>query len=64
MTEGVDGTERVSGNDKEVSDEKSMGAFTKFGSCWENVCVIRCGSLWDEVGGLKGFSQIFFRKWR
>ena len=32
MTEGIDGSDRVSGNDKEVSDVLSMGSFTKFGS--------------------------------
>ena len=58
MTEGVDGSERASGNDKEPSDEMSFASFTKFGSRWENICVIQCGNLFDGVGGLKGFSQI------
>ena len=30
--EGVEGSERVSGSDKDVSDETSIGSFTKFGS--------------------------------
>ena len=58
VTEGVDGSDRISGNDKEVSDEMSMWSFTKFVSSWENVCVIQGGYFCDEVGGLKDFSQI------
>ena len=34
MTEGVDRSERASGNDKEPSDEISFAWFTKFGSHW------------------------------
>ena len=30
--EGVGGSDKVSSNDKNVSDEISMGSFTKFGS--------------------------------
>ena len=58
MTEGVDGNDRVSGIDKEICDEKSYGSFTKFGSPYENVCAIQCGSIYDEVEGLKGFSRV------
>ena len=32
LIEGVEGSERVSINDKDVSDEISIGSFTKFGS--------------------------------
>ena len=32
MTEGFDGSDRVSGSDKEVSGEMSIGPLTKFGS--------------------------------
>ena len=32
LIEGVEGSERVSGSDKGVSDEISIGSFTKFGS--------------------------------
>ena len=56
VTEGVDESDKVSGSDKEVSDEISIGSASKFGSTWKNNRVIQCGSLCDEVGGLKGFS--------
>ena len=32
MIEGVNGSDIVSGNDKEVSDEMSFGSLTEFGS--------------------------------
>ena len=32
VKEGVEGSERVSGSDKDVSDETSIASFTKFGS--------------------------------
>ena len=32
MTEGIDGSDRVSGGDKEVSDETSTGSLTKYSS--------------------------------
>ena len=32
MTEGVDGSDGVSGKDKEVSDEITIGSFTKLSS--------------------------------
>ena len=32
LIEGVEGSERVSGSDRDVSDEISIGSFTKFGS--------------------------------
>ena len=41
-----------------MSDELSMGSFTKFDSIWENVRVIQCGSLCEKMGGLKRFSRI------
>ena len=32
VKEGVEGSERVSGSDKDVLDETSIGSITKFGS--------------------------------
>ena len=32
VKEGVEGRKRVSGSDKYMSDETSLGSFTKFGS--------------------------------
>ena len=58
VVEGVDRGERISGNDKEVFDVISIGSCTSFGSPFENVCVIQCWSLCDEVGELKGFAWI------
>ena len=58
VKEGVEGGERVSGRDKDVSDEMSIGSFTKFGSPWVKACVIRNGRRPVVVGGLKGFSLI------
>ena len=57
VIENVDGSEKFSGNDKQVSDVISIGWFTRFGSASENVCGIQCESLCDEVGGLEGFSR-------
>ena len=34
VKEGVEGSERVSVSDKDVSDEASVGSFIKFGSPW------------------------------
>ena len=39
VKEGVEGSERVSGSDKNVSDETSIRSFTKFGSPWGKTCV-------------------------
>ena len=50
MTEGVDGRDNVSGNDKEESEEVSIGSFTRLVLARESVWFIRCGSLYDEVG--------------
>ena len=47
FVEGVDGNDRNSDNDKEVSDEISVGYFTKFDSHWENTCFIQWGILCD-----------------
>ena len=41
--------------------EFSMGSLTKFGSLWENFCVIQCGRCCVDTRGLKGFSRIFQR---
>ena len=51
VSESVDGSDRVFGNDKEVSDEISIGSFTKFGSPLKILYVNQCESLCDEVGG-------------
>ena len=48
MTEGVDRNDRVSGNDKEVSEDISIGLITWLGSPWENV-----GSFNAEVFVMK-----------
>ena len=57
VVEKVDGSERVSGIDREVSDDRSLGSFTKFGSPWVKTCVIQ----YVEVGGgFKGFSRFFW----
>ena len=57
MIEGVDSSDNVSGSDKAVSEENSKGSFTGLGWHRENVWVTQCGSLWNEVVGLKGLSQ-------
>ena len=44
LFEGFDGSDSVSGNYKEVSDE---------------ITLQKCGSLCDQAGRLKVFSQIF-----
>ena len=58
VTEVNDGSDRVSGNDREVSDEIFVGSFTKLGSLWENLCEVQFGSLCDEMEGVKRFSRI------
>ena len=58
VREGVEGSERVSGSDKDVSDETSTGSFNKFGSPWVKACVIQNGRCSVVAGGLKGFSLI------
>ena len=42
-----------------MSDDMSIGSFTKFGSPSENVFIVQCGSPFDKMGGggLKGFSR-------
>ena len=57
VVEGVEGSDRVSGSDKMVSDEISFGSFTKFGSHCVKVCVNQCGRRCVEVRGLNGFSR-------
>ena len=56
VKEGVEGIERVSGSDKDVSDGASIGSFVEFGSPWVKACVIHYGRL--VAGGLKGFYLI------
>ena len=50
MAKGVDGRDNVSGNDKVVSEEVSIGSFTGLGSHCENFLIVLCGSLCDEIG--------------
>ena len=58
VKEGFEGSERVSGSDRDVSDETSIGSFIKFGSPWVKACVIQNGRYSVVAGGLKGFSLI------
>ena len=58
VKEGVEGSERISVSDKDVSDETSTGLFIKFGSPWVKACVIQNGRCSVVAGGLKGFSLI------
>ena len=58
VKEGVEGSERVSVSDKDVSDETSIGSFIKFGSSWVKACAIQNGRCSVVAGGLKGFSLI------
>ena len=39
VKEGVEGSERVSDSDKDVSDERSIGSLTKIGSPRGKTCV-------------------------
>ena len=55
--EGVEGSERVFGSDRDISDEISLGSFTKFGSPYVKACIIQCGRCCVEIGGLKQFSR-------
>ena len=61
VNEGVEGSERISVRDKNVSDETSIGSFikfVKFGSPWVKACVIQNGRCSVVAGGLKWFSLI------
>ena len=58
LKERVEGSESVSGSDKVVSDETSIGSFTKFGSPWVITCVFQYGRCSVVAGGLKEFSRI------
>ena len=49
--EGVDGSKRVSGSEKEVSHDVSTGSFTKFGLPCVNACVVQCGRNCVKLGG-------------
>ena len=51
IVDGVEGRNRVSDSDREVSDEIHTGSITKFCSPWVNEYVIQCGRRCDEVGG-------------
>ena len=61
VIEGVDGGDRVSSNHKKVLHEIFMVLIKKFGSPWENACVIQCGRRCVDLGELKGFSRFFQR---
>ena len=41
-----------------MSNETSIGSFTKFGSIRVKPCVIQYGSCFVVAGGIKGFSRI------
>ena len=56
VVERVEGGERISGTDREVSDDRSLGSFSKLGPPWVNTCVIQCGRRCFG-GGLKGFQE-------
>ena len=59
LKDGVDGSESVSGRDDNVvSEEISIGLFTKFGSPWVFECVDQYGGRSVVSGGLKEFSRI------
>ena len=58
VTEDVGGSDHVSGSDKNVSKEISMGSFTRLGSPSGNVWLIQYGNRCDEVGGMKGILRI------
>ena len=58
VKEGVEGSEKVSGSDKDVSDGTSIASFFKFGSPWLKACVIQNGRFYVVAGWLKGFSLI------
>ena len=51
MTEGVNGSDRVSGMNEAVSKKISIGSFTGSDLSLEKFWVIQSGSLCDEVGG-------------
>ena len=58
VTEGYDGSDRVSGNDKNVSDEMSMGSFSKFLFTLRK-CV--CHPMWKSlrlINAFKDFHEI------
>ena len=60
LTDGVDGSESVSGNDDSVvSEEIFIGSFTMFGSPCVYECVVQYGGLSVVSGGLKGFSRVY-----
>ena len=58
IREGVHGSERVSGSNKDKSDETFFWSFIKFGLPWVKACAIQNGRCSVVVGGLKGFSLI------
>ena len=51
VTEGVNGSDRVSGMNEAVSKKISIGSFTGSDLSLEKFWVIQSGSLCDEVGG-------------
>ena len=55
VRECVEGSERVPGSDKDLSNETSIGSFIKFGSPWVKACVIQNGRCCVVAVGLKGF---------
>ena len=58
VKKGVEGSERVSGSDKYVSDETSIVSFIEFSSPWVKACAIQNGRCSVVAGGLKRLSLI------
>ena len=56
VKEGVEGSERLSGSDKGVSDETSIGSFIMFCLFLVKACVIQNGRCCVVAGGLKALS--------
>ena len=54
MIEGVVGSDKVSGNEKELSDEMSIGSFTKLSPHSENVCNESTSKMFVPFGVLVG----------
>ena len=50
MCEGVDGSDNVSGYDKEVPEESCTGSFTSLSSPWENVLSSNAGVVVMKCG--------------
>ena len=58
VTEDVVRSDYVSGTDKKVSEEMSMGSFTRLGLPLGNVWVVQYENRCDEVDGIEGILLI------